>query len=171
MSEENKDFSGMYDTIEAYIHKRDNNLLALKEGAKEIQMNNIITGNLCPLPILIGYLISEYKRLTDVIDGYRKFEYWKEPRYTGYQEANMRQFKVSTALLQAIEYAYAMNLVEEKPAPPIAGLNEKISALESDLLYCREQNKKLRANLEGLQKLLGTYESTVERGDAEDEKE
>jgi len=43
------------------------------------------------------------------------------------------------------------------------GLKGVKANLETDLIACREENKKLRNNLEGMQKLVGTFESTVER--------
>jgi predicted RNase H-like nuclease (RuvC/YqgF family) len=160
----------MYERIETFIRKRDDGRLSLDERGKSISVKNSFTGRRTDLNGYIAWLISEYRKVLDAIDGCIKNFSTNNEFLDLYEKASMRQFHVAKDLLQAIEYAYSYNIVNEKPAQEADELKQRAADLETDLQSCREENKRLQANLAGLQRLLARnlqFETNVEHDNEE----
>ncbi len=163
-----KEFPRMYERIETFLRKWDAHELSLNELGKTIYAKNPYTGDTSDLIGHLGYLITEYRRLSDLCYSMNKRFSTDSKFLATYEKASLHQLNVAQYLLQAIELAYSYKIVDEKLPRNFEDLETKSANLEKDLLKCREENKKLQANLEGLQRLLEKnlpFQSTVERDD------
>jgi len=150
--------------VEDFVENFDK--IVIKEEARSLKVIDPIDGKPTNLASLIGYLVSEYVRLTDAVK-YRLREYdSSDPE---------RQLLLSTgvsnltrtmeALLQAIQLGRAHNLIVEGFGKEFRDLRQENVELRRRIEELSKQLKKCQGDFELYKKYVRGSKGNVEFGD------
>jgi len=165
----------MRERLDDFTTKYEKGVVAIKEQGKECLYFDPFTRAKATFSQVIAYLVSEYIRLKDRVMGYcqdytnEKDENEKYKIKFVHNDASLTLSKVGDALLHAIEYGRGLKLMDEEIETELQELRNKVKILESNLIKEREENHKLRAELEGLRQTFHLETSVEEDESREDQ--